>query len=148
MRQRVVKQEPGCSWIEVNKKVHTCLVADKSHPQIHEIYAELERLIKEPKIAGYVPDTRLVTHDVDEQQPEESLCSHNSEKLAIAYGLISPPPPPPEKPQIRIFKDLQICKGCHTASKLISKVVDGEIVAWNANCFHHFKDGKCSCGDF
>jgi hypothetical protein len=53
MRQRVVKKEPGCSWIEVNKKVHTYLVVDKSHPQTHEIYAELERLIKEPITLEY-----------------------------------------------------------------------------------------------
>lgn len=40
------------------------------------------------KAAGYVPDTQLVLHDVDEKAKEHML-SHHSEKLAIAFGLIS-----------------------------------------------------------
>eukprot|EP01018_Ginkgo_biloba_P036819 Gb_28171 [translate_table: standard] len=32
MKDRMVKKKPGCSWIEVNKQVHTFLVGDRSHP--------------------------------------------------------------------------------------------------------------------
>ena len=37
---------------------------------------------------GYVPDTEFVLLDVEDEQKERSLYYH-SEKLAIAYGLIS-----------------------------------------------------------
>eukprot|EP01018_Ginkgo_biloba_P014274 Gb_03222 [translate_table: standard] len=43
MKDRRVKKKPGCSWIEVNKQVHTFLMGDRLHPQTHEIYAKLER---------------------------------------------------------------------------------------------------------
>ncbi|CAM6118095.1 unnamed protein product [Calypogeia fissa] len=34
------------------------------------------------------------------------------------------------------------------ATKFISKVTGREIIARDANRFHHFKDGFCSCGDY
>jgi len=36
---------------------------------------------------------------------------------------------------------------CHIAAKLISKIVEREIVVRDTNGFHHFKDGVCSRGD-
>uniref|UniRef100_UPI0040747504 Synthetic PPR-DYW protein n=1 Tax=synthetic construct TaxID=32630 RepID=UPI0040747504 len=143
MKERGVKKEPGCSWIEVNNKVHEFVAGDKSHPQTKEIYAELERLSKQMKEAGYVPDTKFVLHDVEEEEKEQLLCYH-SEKLAIAFGLISTPPGTP----LRIIKNLRVCGDCHTATKFISKIVGREIVVRDANRFHHFKDGVCSCGDY
>ncbi|KAG0598862.1 hypothetical protein M758_12G106600 [Ceratodon purpureus] len=143
MEDRRVKKEPGRSWILVDKQVHSFVAEDKSHPQTEQIYAELERLSQEIKGLGYVPDTRLVSHDVDEELKEQVLC-HHSERLAIAYGLISTPPGKP----IHIFKNLRVCPDCHTATKFISKIVGREIVARDANRFHHFKNGVCSCGDY
>jgi hypothetical protein len=81
--------------------------------------------------------------DVDEKDKELSLCSH-SEKLAIAYGLIHTPSSKP----VRVHKNLRVCSDCHTATKLISKVSRKEIVVRDANRFHHFKDGLCSCKDY
>ena len=66
---------PGQSWIEVDQKVHVFKVEDKSHSRSEETYAELERLTGEMKGAGYVPDTRFVSHDMDELQKERSLLS-------------------------------------------------------------------------
>ena len=144
MKEKGVTKEPGCSWVEVDNKVHSFIVEDRSHPQADEIYCELARLVEDIKRAGYVPDTRFVTHNVvDERQREQSVLSH-SEKLAITYGLMSTPAGTP----IRIFKNLRVCSDCHTASKFISKVSKREIVARDANRFHHFKDGVCSCGDY
>eukprot|EP01018_Ginkgo_biloba_P034728 Gb_12554 [translate_table: standard] len=60
MKVRGVKKQPGCSWIEVNKQVHTFLAGDRSHPQIQKIHAKLERLSMQMKEAGYAPDTRFV----------------------------------------------------------------------------------------
>ncbi|KAH8961247.1 hypothetical protein BDL97_05G040900 [Sphagnum fallax] len=143
MEERGVKKEPGRSWIEVKNKVHSFVSEDQTHQQTEEIYAELARLTRQMKEAGYVPDTRFILHDVDPWQKEWVLCRH-SERLAIAYGLISTPPGTP----IRIFKNLRVCGDCHTATKFISKIVGREIVARDVSRFHHFKNGVCSCSDY
>eukprot|EP01018_Ginkgo_biloba_P003562 Gb_16895 [translate_table: standard] len=143
MKDRGVKKEPGCSWIEVNKKVHAFLVGDASHSQAPKIYGKLEALSRQMKAAGYVPDTKFVLHDVEEEQKEEILC-HHSEKLAIAFGLINTPP----GTTIRIIKNLRVCGDCHSATKFISKIVEREIIVRDGNRYHHFKDGQCSCGDY
>ncbi|CAK9226167.1 unnamed protein product [Sphagnum troendelagicum] len=142
-KERGVKKQPGCTWIEVNNKVHTFVVDDKHHPQMVHIEAELERLSCKMKDAGYVPDTRFALHDVDEEEKMLHLRQH-SEKLAIAFGLISTSPGTP----LRIFKNLRICGDCHTFTKLVSKLVGRVIIVRDANRFHHFEDGLCSCRDY
>eukprot|EP01018_Ginkgo_biloba_P013574 Gb_33693 [translate_table: standard] len=143
MKERRVKKKPGCSWIEVNKLVNTFLVGDRSHPQTKEIYAKLDELSRQMKAAGYVANTKVIMHDVEEEQKEQILCYH-SEKLAIAFGLINTS----NGTTIRIIKNLRVCDNCHSAAKFISNIVKREIVVRDANRFHHFKDGRCSCGDY
>jgi len=53
------------------------------------------------KAAGYVPETKFVLHDVQEEQKGALLCFH-SEKLAVSFGLISMP----MEKTIRIMKNL------------------------------------------
>lgn len=123
--------------------VHEYRAGTLSHPQREEIYAKLEGLAGQMKEAGYVPDTKYVLHDVDEAQKEIALM-HHSERLAIAYGLISTPP----GTTLRIIKNLRVCGDCHNAIKIMSKIVERELIVRDAKRFHHFKDGKCSCGDY
>ena len=143
MQERGIRKEPGRSWIEVDNKVHDFVVGDTSHSETKEIYAELRRLSETIKANGYIPDTRLVLRNIEEEEKELALCSH-SEKLAIAYGLMRTPLGQP----IRVFKNLRVCSDCHTATKFISKAIEREIVVRDANRFHHFQDGVCSCGDY
>eukprot|EP01018_Ginkgo_biloba_P003192 Gb_13222 [translate_table: standard] len=143
MKYRKVKKTPGCSWIEVNKQVHSFLVGDARHPQMQEIYEKLDGLFVLMKAEGYVPDTRFVLHDVEDEQKEQLLV-HHSEKLAITFGLISTSP----GTTIQVIKNLRVCGDCHSATKFISKIVAREIVVRDANRYHHFKDGCCSCGDY
>jgi len=143
MKDRRIQKRPGCSWMEVKGKVHTFLVEDNLHPKREEIYKMLDTLTVQMKEAGYVPDTNHVLHDVEEELKEIFL-SHHSEKLAIAFGLISTPLGTP----IRIIKNLRVCGDCHIAIKFISKIVERQIVVRDATRFHHFKDGFCSCGDY
>eukprot|EP01018_Ginkgo_biloba_P034725 Gb_12551 [translate_table: standard] len=143
MKDRRVKKKPGCSWIEINKQMYVFVVGDRSHPQMQKIYAELERLSGQMNAAGYVFNSRFALNDVDEEQKQQNLC-HHSEKLAIACGLINTSPGTP----IRVIKNLRVCGDCHSAIKFISKIVMREIVVRDANRFHHFKDGRCSCGDY
>ncbi|XP_057841438.2 pentatricopeptide repeat-containing protein At4g02750 [Cryptomeria japonica] len=65
MKQRGLKKEPGCSWIEIENKIHAFLVGDKSHPQTEKIYAMLARLAEQMKEAGYVPLKNFVLNDGD-----------------------------------------------------------------------------------
>ncbi|CAK9860606.1 unnamed protein product [Sphagnum jensenii] len=143
MKERGIKKEAGRTWIEVANKTHSFRSGDTAHPQIAEIWSELDNLTTEMEEAGYVPDTRWVMQDVDEHKSRQILLCH-SEKLAIAFGLISTPP----GSIIHIWKNLRICGDCHTASKFISKLRGREIIARDANRFHQFRDGMCSCGDY
>jgi pentatricopeptide repeat protein len=143
MKDRGIVKEPGQSWIVVQNKVHAFYVEDRLHPQTEEIYATLEELTAQIEAAGYVPDTKFVLHRLGLEQKENNL-SHHSERLAIAYGLISTTPGTP----IRVLKNLRVCGDCHNAAKFISLVVEREIVLRDSSRFHHFKDGICSCGNY
>ncbi|KAL6005613.1 hypothetical protein ACLOJK_006183 [Asimina triloba] len=143
MKARGISKEPGCSWMEVNTGVHTFMAEDRSHPQTAEIYSKVDEMMILIKEEGYVPDTNYALHDVDEEGNEIGLAYH-SEKLAVAFGLLSVPKGEP----IRIFKNLRICGDCHTALKFISRVFKQHIVVRDPNCFHHFSEGLCSCGDY
>ncbi|KAL5708086.1 hypothetical protein ACHQM5_018920 [Ranunculus cassubicifolius] len=143
MRERGVKKEPGCSWIEVANKVHIFMAGDTNHPQVHEIYDYLEELVVKMRKLGYVPDTKFALHDVGIHQKEHGLSTH-SEKLAVVFGLLYLPP----KATIRVLKNLRICGDCHNAFKFMSKVVNREIIVRDGKRFHHFKDGECSCGNY
>ncbi|KMT06700.1 hypothetical protein BVRB_7g158630 [Beta vulgaris subsp. vulgaris] len=107
------------------------------------LYNDDEKYKAALKEQGYVPDTRYVLHDIDQEAKEQALLYH-SERLAIAYGLISTPPRTP----LRIIKNLRICGDCHNAIKIMSKIVGRELIVRDNKRFHHFKDGKCSCGDY
>ncbi|GLT87401.1 hypothetical protein SLE2022_054870 [Rubroshorea leprosula] len=109
------------------------------------LYKDDEKLkaLSQMKEAGYVPDTRYVLHDIDQEAKEQALLYH-SERLAIAYGLISTPARTP----LRIIKNLRVCGDCHNAIKIMSKIVGRELIVRDNKRFHHFKDGKCSCGDY
>ncbi|KAL5721963.1 hypothetical protein ACHQM5_005539 [Ranunculus cassubicifolius] len=143
MKTRNVKKDPGYSWIDVKGKTHSFVVDDKSHPEAVLIYDKVKELIRIIKKEGYIPDTDFILHDLEEEDKERALYYH-SEKLAIAYGLISTPP----STTIRVIKNLRVCGDCHNAIKYISKVVDREIVLRDTNRFHRFKNGTCSCGDY
>ncbi|XP_077222484.1 uncharacterized protein LOC143856222 [Tasmannia lanceolata] len=55
MKDKGLKKQPGCSWIEVGNRVHVFVVGDKSHCQAKELYGLLQELHKKMKKAGYVP---------------------------------------------------------------------------------------------
>ncbi|XP_061375172.1 putative pentatricopeptide repeat-containing protein At3g49142 [Gastrolobium bilobum] len=142
MRRRRIRKMPGISNVELNNQVHTFLAGDTSHPQSKEIYEELGVLVGKMKELGYVPETDSALHDVEEEDKECHLAVH-SEKLAIVFAILNTQESP-----IRITKNLRVCGDCHIAAKLISKIVEREIVVRDTNRFHHFKDGICSCGDY
>ncbi|XP_038722411.1 putative pentatricopeptide repeat-containing protein At3g23330 [Tripterygium wilfordii] len=143
MRDKGMKKKPASSWIEVHNKVHAFTAGDTSHPYYDKINEAQDLLLERMEQAGYVPDTREIIQDVDEEQKRHLLFRH-SERLAIAFGLISTP----AGMTIRVTKNLRVCVDCHTAIKFISKIVQREIIVRDNSRFHHFNDGRCSCGDY
>lgn len=127
------------------KRVKSNFVSKQKNasPEKSKAYEKLRSLHKGVKEAGYVSDTRYVLHDLDQEAKEKSLLYH-SERLAIAYGLISTPP----GTTLRIIKNLRICGDCHNFIKILSNIEKREIIVRDNKRFHHFRDGKCSCGDY
>ncbi|CAL2234573.1 unnamed protein product [Prunus armeniaca] len=122
-----VRKQPGCSLIEQNGAVHEFTAWDFSNPQSAEIYAMLDEI-----------KDRLQKQDLVETS------SQHSERLAVAFGLLNNPPRTP----IRVVNNLQICRDCHSAMKLISQAYNREIVIRDNYRFHRFVDGNCSCKDY
>jgi len=143
MKSKGIVKEPGCSWLEINSRVHTFISDDRGHPREAEIYTKIDEIILRIKEAGYVPDMSFSLQDMDKEGKEAGLAYH-SEKLAVAFGLLAAPPSAP----IRIFKNLRVCGDCHSAMKFISRAFTRHIILRDSNCFHHFREGECSCGDY
>ncbi|XP_062148840.1 pentatricopeptide repeat-containing protein At5g48910-like [Alnus glutinosa] len=143
MREMDIRKDPGCSWIELDGVIHEFLVEDESHPTAKEIHSMLEEISKQLRLIGYRPDTAKVLLKMDEEEKESALHYH-SEKIAVAFGLISTSPHTP----LRIVKNLRICEDCHSSMKLISETYKRKIIVRDRKRFHHFEHGSCSCKDY
>ncbi|KAI0520465.1 hypothetical protein KFK09_007941 [Dendrobium nobile] len=152
IRKSEEKKGPGMSYIEINGIAHRFSAGDKSHPQTLELYTKLDEIAWRLRSAGYCPNVASqVPHSMhdcledgeEREEREQALLSH-SERLAVAFGLISTKHGMP----LRIFKNLRICCDCHAAMKLISEIFCREIIVRDRNRFHRFKDGTCTCSDY
>ncbi|KAM6567771.1 hypothetical protein CsatA_026899 [Cannabis sativa] len=153
VKRKGLKKEAGRSWVEIEKEVHFFYNGDDSHPlieQIHEALKEMEKRMRAEM--GYIPGLRFALHDVEDESKEESLRMH-SEKLAIGLALVrggleEDEDEKKKKKTIRIFKNLRVCGDCHVFIKGLSKVLKVVFLVRDANRFHKFEDGICSCGDY
>ncbi|CAH2051749.1 unnamed protein product [Thlaspi arvense] len=129
-----------------NSLKETSMIANKNrilefrNPSFYKDKAK-EMAIKKGPV--YVPETRWVMHDIDEEAKGEALL-HHGERLAIAYGLMNTP----ARKSLTIIKNIRVCGDCHNFIKIMSKMVGRELIVRDNKRFHHFKDGKCSCGDY
>ncbi|KAL5978769.1 hypothetical protein ACLOJK_029886 [Asimina triloba] len=142
LERKGLRLRPACSWIEINKRAHGFCFGDQSHERSKEIYRKLDELMEEVAKQGYVPQSRSLLPDVDEEEERRSM--YHSEKLAIAFGLISTSRSTP----LQIVQGHRICSDCHNLIKLIALVSKRDIVVRDASRFHHFRDGSCSCRDY
>ncbi|KAI9160171.1 hypothetical protein LWI28_005713 [Acer negundo] len=143
MKESRVKKEPACSWVETKNAIHMFVANDDAHPQREEIRKVWDEICGKIKEIGYIPDSSHVLFYADQQEREAKLQLH-SEKLALAFALMTTPP----GFTIRIKKNIRVCGDCHSAFKFASKVVVREIIVRDTNRYHHFRDGFCSCGDY
>ncbi|RVX00078.1 Pentatricopeptide repeat-containing protein, chloroplastic [Vitis vinifera] len=144
MRDKGLRKEVGCSWIDTGNRRHVFVAGDVYHPQRKEIYEKLAQLNYSCRRMGYVPMTELVLHDVDETEKEAILGCH-SEKLAVSFGLLNCGV---GNGVIRVMKNLRVCEDCHSWMKFASLLEKREILLRDSQRFHLFRDGSCSCGDY
>uniref|UniRef100_A0A6N2N850 DYW domain-containing protein n=1 Tax=Salix viminalis TaxID=40686 RepID=A0A6N2N850_SALVM len=63
MKEKGLKKQPGCSWIDVGNRVHVFLARDKSHYQSNLIYSLVHDIHAEMKKAGHVPNNDFVVEE-------------------------------------------------------------------------------------
>ncbi|KAF3607630.1 hypothetical protein DY000_02044821 [Brassica cretica] len=85
--------------------------------------------------------THAFARGEEEEKVDRLSERYHSQRLAVAYGLLKLP----EGVPLRVLKNLRVCRDCHAAIKLISKVKEKEIILRDAKRSHHFKNGECSC---
>ncbi|KAL8500630.1 hypothetical protein ACS0TY_020275 [Phlomoides rotata] len=142
LKAKGLKKDPGCSWLEIQNRVYYFGAGDRFFKQHKEVIGLLGVLSGLMAKEGYAADVKSVFHDVEEDEKMGMLCGH-SERLAIAFGLLHTSPGTP----LLIMKNLRVCGDCHTVTKYISRIMNREILVRDANRFHLFKDGTCSCRD-
>ncbi|GAA0139161.1 hypothetical protein LIER_35040 [Lithospermum erythrorhizon] len=143
MKRKGVGKDPGWSCIAVNEKMHSFVAGDQTHNFSRAICSKLDEITAGTRQLGYMPETEWVLHNIEEEEKEDALGNH-SEKLALAFGLISTGP----GVTIRIVKNLRVCGDCHSLIKYASKMSQREIILRDIKRFHHFRDGKCTCQDY
>lgn len=77
MRKKGIEKKPGCSWIDVDNRVHVFTVDHTNHPQIKDIYRILDEIVKN------IGDTSCSVN------PLSSLFYQDNhiEKLDVAVGI-------------------------------------------------------------
>ncbi|XP_015579626.1 pentatricopeptide repeat-containing protein At1g34160 [Ricinus communis] len=137
MTNRDVEKVVGVSYIEEKGVIRKFYDGDKSHKSWRKIYAKLREIRFKIKEYGYLTD-------IGEKIETMNVLWHHSEKLAVAFGMISTG----ERMPIQVIKNPRICGDCHVVIKLISKIYNREIIVRDQVRFHRFKQGTCSCRDF
>ncbi|XP_038722859.1 pentatricopeptide repeat-containing protein At5g44230 [Tripterygium wilfordii] len=144
MRERNIQKNPGCSWVETDKGViHEFFAGDTRHPKSSEMKLALEELMDRLHANGYRAMLNSVVYDISDEEKKRILMAH-SEKLALTFVLISTN----SGSTIRIMKNLRTCEDCHLFMCAVSQITEREIVLRDNMRFHHFRGGKCSCGNF
>ncbi|KAJ6734567.1 PENTATRICOPEPTIDE REPEAT-CONTAINING PROTEIN [Salix purpurea] len=144
MQTRRIRKEAGCSWVQVKNKIHTFVAGGgfkfRNSDEYKKVWNKLREAMEE---VGYVTNTDVVLHDVNEETKAMWVCGH-SERLATVFSLLYTAAGMP----IRITKNLRVCIDCHSWIKIVSRVTGRVIVLRDTNRFHHFKEGACSCNDY
>eukprot|EP00250_Pteridium_aquilinum_P020369 c24791_g1_i3 orf=226-2916(+) len=136
-------KKPGRAWIEVNKEVHEFSVGDESHPQMDKIRIKLQSMKCSMGNNDHKPQLLSASDSMLSKNKQDFLSGH-CERLAIAFGLLNAPQGTP----IRVTKNLKVCRDCHSASKIMSKIEARPIIISDTYRVHEFKNGECSCGDW
>ncbi|KAL9305032.1 Pentatricopeptide repeat-containing protein [Arabidopsis thaliana] len=143
LQKRIKERSLGWSYIELDGQLNKFSAGDYSHKLTQEIGLKLDEIISLAIQKGYNPGADWSIHDIEEEE-KENVTGIHSEKLTLTLGFLRTAP----GTTIRIIKNLRICGDCHSLMKYVSKISQRDILLRDARQFHHFKDGRCSCGDY
>ena len=80
MKDKGVVKVPGCSSVESNNVVHEFFSGEGVQSVSTDLHRALDKLVKELKLVGYVPDISLVFHEDMEDEDKEITLRYHSEK--------------------------------------------------------------------
>nr|AYM00541.1 pentatricopeptide repeat protein [Salvia miltiorrhiza] len=142
MKKQGLKMTSSCSILEHNGRTHKFKNHDRS--QSYAVYEALDVLSRK------IGENGVHCSSVSKFKPTESLKArgnspmYHSVRLATCFGLIKTT----IGETVLIRKNVRLCEDCHSATKKISLITKREIVVGDSKMYHHFKDGRCSCGDY
>ncbi|KAH6777078.1 hypothetical protein C2S52_007490 [Perilla frutescens var. hirtella] len=143
MKKQGLKTTSSCSILENNGKTYKFKNNDKSLADSYIVFDVLDILSRKT-------GADLYFSSVSKLKPAELLKRRanspifHSVRLAICFGLINTTVGEP----VLIRKNIRVCEDCHRAAKKISLITNREVVVGDSKQYHHFKDGRCSCGDY
>lgn len=71
MKEKGLRKNPGCSWIQIGRDLHAFLAGDRSHSQADEIYETLMWLENEMR---FVSHTSMETEEIQNHVRQEIPC--------------------------------------------------------------------------
>lgn len=145
VEKAILKKRSGIHGLAriATSRSHEYRAGDTNLPENDELLQLLRNLRTHMLERGYVCQTKLSLHDVDEESKENALLAH-SERIAFARALLNTAP----RHQFTIMKNLRVCIDCHNAFKIMADIVGRTVIMRDAKRFHHLKDGTCSCNDY
>ncbi|XP_057794219.1 pentatricopeptide repeat-containing protein At3g24000, mitochondrial-like [Salvia miltiorrhiza] len=143
MRDAKVDRIVDWSWITIRDKVYSFKFSSKRHHQ-DGVTELLDDLIDRAKPLGYKAEAGLEIDDELGKEEATTSAAHHSEKMAVAFGLLNTS----GEVQIRVTKNMGMCRDCHCFIKLVSLLTSRTIIIRDSKRLHKFHNGECSCKDF
>ncbi|PHU20561.1 hypothetical protein BC332_11712 [Capsicum chinense] len=143
MKDEKIGKLKDWSWISIRDKVHSFRTGDRLNPPYENIDNFLSELHDQASTMGFELHTTLELRNEEDDEATFPKGRH-SEKLAVAFGLLSTPSAAP----IRVIKSISMCRDCHSFMKFISQLTSRKILIRDSKRLHKFVNGHCSCGDF
>ncbi|ESQ53597.1 hypothetical protein EUTSA_v10024444mg [Eutrema salsugineum] len=145
MNSKGISRKTSRSTVETKHRTHVFINGDRSHAETNKIYEVLyivSRMIEDEEDS--------YAHCVSKLRPEtllkrrSSSTKRHSVRLATCLGLISTETGRP----VMVRNNTRICRKCHEFLEKASKLTRREIVVGDSKIFHHFCNGRCSCGNY
>ncbi|EOA16032.1 hypothetical protein CARUB_v10004161mg [Capsella rubella] len=147
MESKGISRRSSHSTVETKGKIHVFTNGDRSQVQKNKIYEVLDII---SRMIGEEEGEDSYVHCVSKLRPEslvESISnspSRHSVRLATCFGLISTE----TGKTVMVRNNTRICRRCHEFLEKASKMTRREIVVGDSKIFHHFCNGRCSCGNY
>ncbi|XP_020874359.1 pentatricopeptide repeat-containing protein At4g35130, chloroplastic [Arabidopsis lyrata subsp. lyrata] len=147
MESKGISRTSSRSTVEAKSKTHVLTNGDRSHVETNKIYEVLDivsRMIgEEEEEDSYVHYVSKLRRETLAKSRSNSPRRH-SVRLATCFGLISTE----TGRTVTVRNNTRICRKCHEFLEKASKMTRREIVVGDSKIFHHFSNGRCSCGNY